>query len=559
MGPAASTGAVGVLGPPGGVPGTVSALPPDLAAVPTSESAGPMVMRRLTNREYSHVMADLLGDTSDPGANLPFDGPTETGFEAPNAVTDPQVASYLTSADALVDTALARGLLLSNTNLPAGCLTPAGAEEKGCADQFITAFGGRAFRRPIEADERADLQGLFAAARGLGFEFQAALAEMAKGMLQSPSFLYHWEVGATPPTVDAASGLVALSPWQVAARLASTLWETTPDDTLAAAAAAGQLATPGEVGVQVDRMLADPRATRALVHFHEQLLIPGGSLGILPTLTKSSPAFTAAVAQALPEEMTRFLSSVILTGDGTLKTLLTAPYAFVNADLAPIYGLAPGIAPPAGTGFTQVSLDPTKRGGLLTQVAFLAVTGNDVRGLPAERGSIVYQKLLCGSIAPPPPAVPPLPTPTTGFETERQILTEATMIPCATACHAFFNPPGFAFGNYDGLGAYRTTDAGFPVDATGTLLTPGQGTLTFTDALDLTRQLAAHPEVRWCLDRQWFRYMLGRLEVGAEQGSLEAAYRSAAATDGYSLRALLRGMSTSKAFLARAPSPGELP
>jgi hypothetical protein len=63
------------------------------------------------------------------------------------------------------------------------------------------------------------------------------------------------------------------------------------------------------------------------------------------------------------------------------------------------------------------------------------------------------------------------------------------------------------------------------------LATPGQGTLTFSDALDLRRQLANHPEVRWCLDRQWFRYTLGRHEVGAEQGSLEAAYRSASATD----------------------------
>ena len=53
--------------------------------------------------------------------------------------------------------------------------------------------------------------------------------------------------------------------------------------------------------------------------------------------------------------------------------------------------------------------------------------------------------------------------------------------------------------------------------------------------------------------------MLGRPESAAEQGSLEVAYRSASATDGYSLRALLTAMVTSKAFLARAPSPGELP
>lgn len=91
------------------------------------------------------------------------------------------------------------------------------------------------------------------------------------------------------------------------------------------------------------------------------------------------------------------------------------------------------------------------------------------------------------------------------------------------------------------------------------MVTPGQISITFTNAIDLSRQLAASSEVRWCLDRQWFRYMLGRPESAAEQGSLEAVYRSASTTDGYSLRALLIAMVTSKAFLARAPSLGELP
>jgi hypothetical protein len=38
---------------------------------------------------------------------------------------------------------------------------------------------------------------------------------------------------------------------------------------------------------------------------------------------------------------------------------------------------------------------------------------------------------------------------------------------CAQLCHAVFDLPGFAFGNYDGAGRFRTTDNGFPVAATG--------------------------------------------------------------------------------------------
>ena len=563
-GPTGTGGSAGGLGArAGGAPGTggvaggiVGSLAPPLGAPPTPESAGPMVMRRLTNREYSHLMNDLLGDATNPGASFPPDGPSNPPFEAPVSVAaDSQVERYLETAESVVATALANGNLLTPANLPATCQAPAPADETACAGQFITAFGRRAFRRPVETDEVTDLQALFTTARGLGLGFQAALAEVATGILQSPSFLYHWEIGATPPTVDPTTGLVSLTPWQVAARLAATLWESGPDDVLLSAAQGGGLATPAQVGAQVSRMLADPRAARALEHFHEQLLIPSGSLADLSEITKSSPRFTPGVAASLPEEFNGFLTDVYLTGDGTLNTLLTAPYAFVDANLAPIYG----VAVPAAQGFTKVGLNPVERGGLLTQLAFLSSTAFDVNDNPVARGIVVYQNLLCGTVPPDPPVVPPLPVVPVGPQTTRQLWTAATAGSCATGCHANVNPPGFAFENYDGLGVFRTTDSGFPVDSTGTMVTPGQVSITFTNAIDLSRQLAANPEVRWCLDRQWFRYMLGRPEGAAEQGSLEAAYRSASATDGYSLRALLTAMVTSKAFLARAPSPGELP
>ncbi len=568
-GPAATGGSAGGLGAgTGGTPGTGGAagglggglgggIPgpsvPPLGGTPTPESAGPMVMRRLTRREYSHILSDLLGDATDPGASFPLDEISNPPFEAPNSVFPLQVELYLSTADSVVATALANGNLLSPNNLPATCQAPAPADEPACAGQFIAAFGRRAFRRPVEADEVTDLQGLFTTARGLGLGFQEALAEVAKGMLQSPSFLYHWEIGATPPAVDPATGLISLTPWQVAARLAETLWESGPDDVLLSAAEGGELATPAQVGAQVSRMLADPRAARALEHFHEQLLIPGGSLADLRTLTKSSPRF-AGVAASLPDEFDRFLTDVYLTGDGTLNTLLTAPYAFVDANLAPIYGVAVPVAP----GFTKVALNPAERGGVLTQLAFLSATSSDVTDDPIRRGSVVYENLLCGTVPPEPPIVPVLPPIPPGPLTTRQIFTDATPGSCAD-CHALINTPGFAFENYDGLGVYRITDSGLPVDSRGTMVTPGQVSITFTNAIDLSRQLAASPEARWCLDRQWFRYMLGRPESAAEQGSLEVAYRSASATDGYSLRALLTAMVTSRAFLARAPSPGELP
>src|SRR5690349_20700248 len=55
--------------PPGSTGGTASpptTMPPPITSTPTPEAAGPLVLLRLTNREYNHVVSDLLGDTTHP-------------------------------------------------------------------------------------------------------------------------------------------------------------------------------------------------------------------------------------------------------------------------------------------------------------------------------------------------------------------------------------------------------------------------------------------------------------------------------------------------------------
>jgi len=163
----------------------------------------------------------------------------------------------------------------------------------------------------------------------------------------------------------------------------------------------------------------------------------------------------------------------------------------------------------------------------------------------------VYTKLLC---VPLPPVgnggIADIPS---VRRTTRQILESLSCAPC----HTRFIPAGFAFENYDGIGRFRTTDNGQPVDASGTFVTPLGSTLTFANAIDLMRQLAALPETAVCTERQWTRYLLGRLEDPADLGSLEIAYQKAAATPGFSLRDMLTSLVASKAYLWRRPTPGE--
>lgn len=516
----------------------------DLTQPPAPESAGSMVLRRLTFSEYDNILADLLGDTTapaeDPSQPWVSDAIDDSGFTTPTITPDELVPLLESSANAVVETALAAGKL----GIP--CTNPSPAAEAACVTEFITTFGLKAFRRPLEAAEVADAQSLFDTERGLGLAFADSVATIAKGMLQAASFLYHWEIGPTRPPLG-PDGLVPLTPWQIASRLASNLWNGQPDERLLQAAATVELSTPAEIAAEAARLIADPRHARALLDFHQQWLFRVGTrqanlAGIIPR-----GGLTPEAIRGLPTELSSFLASVYVTGDGTLAAFLTAPQAFVNRDLAEIYGV-----PTPATPFGGVMLDPKERAGLFTQVAFLASFALGDLDDPFHRGLSVYQKLLCGYVPPigSGPALEPL-----GTKTTRQAFVEHAR--CGVGCHSLFDPPGFAFENYDATGKFRTTDNGVPVDSTGTFVTPLGATLTFANAIDLMRQLAALPETAMCTERQWTRYMFGRMETTPDLGSLQIAYQKAAAIPGFSLRDMLTSLVSSKAYLWRQPAPGE--
>jgi hypothetical protein len=520
-------------------------------------------MRRLTAVEYDNIMSHLLGDTTQPGVTFPSDPIGLTGYVAPTTVADLNVQLYYQTAQALVATALANPTATGNQLVVPTPTSTTAAAQTAAATSFINSFGLLAYRRPVAAAEQSDLLSIvFQPAIAGGATFNAAIGYVAQAMLNSPNFLYHWEIGPTEPTLDTSTNLVPLTPWQIASRLALTLWADMPDTTLLTAAQNNQLSTAAQISAQVTRMYGDARASQALFDMNLQWLLQvAGNVTQLNETVKSSTLFTPTVAQSLQGEFTSFLSSVYSpSGDGTLKTLLTAPYAYINAATAPIYGVNV-----TGTTLTKTQLDPTQRAGILTQVAFLASQADVTQDNPVRRGLAVYENLLCGSVNPPPAVVPPLPTTIPAGETTRQLFATHASNACAQGCHTIFDPPGFAFENYDAVGSYRTTDNGTAVDATGSFVTPGGceagdpcgTTITFQNAVDLTTQLSTNSEAQWCAERNWYRYAAGRLETAAELGSLQLAYRQGAATPGFSIRDALTSILTSKAFLYRTLSPGE--
>jgi hypothetical protein len=518
--------------------------PPISTTTMVAESAGQLMMRRLTATEYDNALNDLFGDTTAPAVGWSADALNLNGFTSPVSTPDLYVQNFDTTADSVVETALAAGKI----TIP--CTSPTAAQESACASNFITTFGLTAYRRPVAAAEQTDLMTLFTTVRGLGLSFNESIGAVVKGMIQSPNFLYHWEIGPTKPTVG-ADGLVPLTQWQVASRLAESLWDSIPDSTILTAAQNGQLGTAAEVAAQAQRLLADPKAVRALDDFHQQWLLYVGFNAPNLTGIPTYGALTAAAVSGLTAEFDDFLASVY-QGDGTLKSLLTAPYAYVNHDLAAVYGVT---GPAAGAPSAKVTLDPTQRGGLFTQIAFLSSFGSGATDNPILRGLSIYTKLMCGAMGPPAAQIPPVAFSPSG--TTRQAYATHGAMACAQGCHNLFDPPGFAFEAYSGIGQYRTTENGLPVDSTGVFTTPLNATITFSSAIDMMGQLASSSEAQLCIDRQWARYMFGRMETTADVGSLQLAYQQGSSTPGYSIRDMLTSFVSSKAYLYRTVSPGE--
>jgi hypothetical protein len=367
--------------------------------------------------------------------------------------------------------------------------------------------------------------------------------------VQTPYFLYHWELGSSPAERDGQ--LVKLNPYEVAARLSYSLWATMPDDALFAAADANQLSSPDQIAQQARRLLDDPRAKDALRLFAYQWL----EIADLPGLEKdpSLAGYSPTLLQSMQDETGEFLSRSLLgpKAAGDLETLFTSTASFANSELAKLYGLTGS----SGPGMAPLPFDGGQRAGLLTQASFLSSHADATSSHPVKRGLAVLRRLLCVDI--PLPAnlvVPPLPEPLPG-QTTRERFDIHGQNPCAS-CHRMIDPVGFAFEHFDALGAFRSTEVNKPVDSTGTFDLNGR-TIKFTDAVDLTKQLVGADEIEQCMPRQWLRYVLGRREGEGEASSLRSALQAFSGSK-HDVRQMIVALTASKAFTHRTPAQGEV-
>jgi hypothetical protein len=545
-----NTGGAGEAGVPATSETAGEAGAAGLAADPTA--AGLRPLRLLTRREYLATARDLLGspvvlpelpaDEQDLDSGFAFHS---TGSVAPEAALQYRAAAEALAAAAFTSIA---------SWLPCTTTISSADSESACLAAFFgpSGFASKIYRRPLatlgDASEVTRLTALYQTGRSaLGLGVSDSFSLVVEAMLQSPEFLYHWELDAAPVARDGA--VVKLGNYEIANRLSYLLWGTLPDDSLFAAAAAGQLGDLSSVELQVRRMLKDPKAADTFADFFSDWL----DLDRAPGQKDASayPQYTDALAAAMTEEARRFVTAILVDGTGRFDEILTGTSSFANQDLATLYGIA-GVTSSA---LGPVSWNAAERSGLFTSAAFLSLTGAAASSEPSRRGQAVFEKLLCGAL-PTPPAMPAAEPAAPGNGTTRQRFEQSGSMACAVSCHAQIDPLGFAFENYDGIGAYRVIDNGAAVDASVTVTLDGQAT-TVADARGLMTALVSSDQAQTCFARQWLRYGLGRLDGPSDRASLNAA-ASAFKNSQRDIRELVVAVATSRTFRYRTPGTGEV-
>ncbi|HTJ64647.1 MAG TPA: DUF1592 domain-containing protein [Alphaproteobacteria bacterium] len=501
-------------------------------------AGGPTVLRRLTQAQYQHVIADVFGNDIKIGGRFEPDmresGLIEVGagkVSVPASGLE-QYGKMARSVAAQVFDKVHRDTMVDCK--PASVATP----DDACAARFLSQVGRLLYRRPLtDEEQKALVQGANDAAKGVG-NFYAGLEITLASMLQAPQFLFAWE--------NARDG--ELDGYSKAARLSFFLWDTAPDDELLTAAAKGELDNEKGLAKQVDRLLSSPRVEAGVrAYFADMFGFDGfDNLSKDPAIY---PKYSFGLATDAQEQTLRTITNLLLTHDGDYRDVFTTRDTFMSRSLGAVYGIpVPKDAPGASAdGWQPYSFPPDDpRSGILMQVSYLSLHSHPGRTSPTLRGKALRETVLCQKVPDPPGNVNfnvvqdtknPL------YKTVRQRLEAHRTQPTCTGCHKMMDPIGLSLENFDSIGTYRAGENGTAIDASGEM-----DGVKFANAQGLGKAIHDHPATTACLVNRIYAYAVGRTPTKSESEWLRSDVMKDFSAAGYRLRPLLREIATSGVF-----------
>jgi len=414
-------------------------------------------------------------------------------------------------------------------------------------EKTFRRLGSRLFRRDLTGAEAGACWESYRKRLEGGTPFKTAFIEEVALLMTAPDFLCVLE---KPGKLD---------DFALASRLSYFLWNSTPDDELLAIARQGRLGDPAVLREQTERMLKDSRSQRFVKDFVNQWL---GLSGIDNTTPDKDlyPEYDDVLKYSSVQE-TQASFRHILEKNLSVRDFVAPDWAIVNAPLANLYGI-PGVD---GFVMREVRLPADSPfGGLWTQAATMKVTANGTLTSPVKRGVWVAERLLGIAVPPPPPNIEPVDPDTRGARTLREQLDLHRGKGSCAACHAKFDPYGFALESFDVMGnfrtKYRTADPdaakrkgqarwkdGLPVDASGT--TPDGK--AFAGVQSLRKNLASQPEqLARGVARHLLTYATGEPTTPLDHATIDAIVTQSAG-EAYGLRSIVHGVVQSDLFRSK--------
>jgi hypothetical protein len=530
-GSSAGSGLTGGSANGGGNTGGSTGMPVDL-------SKGGPKLRVLTQSEYKNSLTDLLGPIK-AELTLPPDtflggftsiGATSVAINA-SAVGPYETASLAVVGEVFGDAARWQKLV--------GCQPQADLSD-ACVATFVKTFGKRAFRRDLsDAEVQQWLKIGKDAATLPGSSAAQGLATLVSGFLQSPYFLYRIETNK----LDDASGRLKYDGQSMATRLSFLLTGRPPSDALLAAAAAGQLDTADGVKTAAAPLLTDPNALDRMEAFFSEY-----SQSVLVLGAQKSPelfpTYNAALQNSMYQATELFLKNIVLAPGADVRTLFDSDQTFVDANLAPLYG----VSAPA-SGFMQTKLDPNAgRVGIFGQVGVIAGHSQPDRTSPTRRGVFLLETFLCTTPPSPPPGVNTMLANDPTLTRRKQLEMHRANPQCA-ACHTLFDPLGLALEHLDPIGKYRDTENGSPIDATGTM----EG-MSIDGEVQLAAAFKQSAKALTCMMSNYYRSANGRADAAPDAAQVDGLTQTLT-TKGYVWRDLVAEFVASDAFRSAPAAP----
>ena len=316
------------------------------------------------------------------------------------------------------------------------------------ATSILRPIAERAWRRPVKDDELQPITQLVQS-QAVSLGHIGALKEGIVAVLVSPSFIM-----VNPGDADPHS--------RFATKTSLFLEGSIPDASLRRKVEKGELSNFDQLRDELADRIQSGNADALLKHFPYGWLQLDRINFMAPDVDQYPLYEKKRISEDMVGEVLTFFGHCV-SENRPVPELVTADYSFVNADLAKVYGLE-GI--PDDSKFRRYEFTDARRGGFLGMGAFLTLTADTLSTSPIHRAVYVMENFMGIHPAPPPADVEIREPDIRSAKTIREVLAAHQSEATCAACHQAIDPFGYAFENFDPIGAWRDAyvDSGAAAD-----------------------------------------------------------------------------------------------